>query len=211
MWTNIKKSFILSVLSEGEVGLDTAILFLQQNRYLEGTRGTMRRSYIPSSPFLTSGCIVGSAVLLALLPLVKCGMMSPHYYINEGSSSGGEEVRNIPLLLQRIYEQVGHDRFRSSWKEFNSLSSDEQDNFLMEDLTNEQFLQLSSDFEQLAEALATDPTLLDLFTGFEQHLDLSAFRTIDQKLNNHLWWGRLKFFLFRKLQKLARQLVNKPH
>jgi len=137
--------------------------------------------------------------------------MPPHYYVNEGSSSGGEEVRNIPLLLQRIYEQVGLGRFRSSWKEFNSLSPDQQDDFLMEDLTNEQFLQLSSDFEQLAEALATDPTLLDLFTGFEQRLDLAAFRTIDQRLNNHSWWGRIKLFLFRKLQKLARQLVNLSH
>jgi len=173
----------------------------------------MRRTCIPySSPFLASCCVVGSAVLLAFLPIVRCGILpSPHYFTNEGSSGRADEVRNIPLLLQRIYEQVGHDRFRTTWKEFNSLSPDQQDDFLMEDLTNEQFLQLSSDFEQLAEALATDPTLLDLFTGFEQHLDLTAFRTIDQRLNNHVWWGRIKHFLFRKLQKLARQLVLKSH
>jgi len=116
----------------------------------------------------------------------------------------------IPQLLERVYEQVGRDRFSATWKEFNSRNSDQQDDFLMADLSDEELSQLGEDFERLGHILAEDPTLVDLYADFEHNLNTEAFNAMDERLDtNHTWWGRIKKFLFRKMEKLADEIYRK--
>lgn len=117
---------------------------------------------------------------------------------------------NIPQLLQKVYGEVGSDRFISSWKEFNNRNNDQQDDFLMSDLSDEELTQLGSDFERLGHILSTDPELVELYGDFENNLNTDAFNEMDQRLShNHTWWGRIKKFLYRKLEKLADEVYRK--
>lgn len=82
----------------------------------------------------------------------------------------------------------------------------------MSDLSDEELAQLGTDFERLGNILAKDPTLVDLYADFEQNLNIDAFNAMDEKLNNsHTWWGRIKFFLYRKMEKLADEMKGQRH
>jgi len=122
---------------------------------------------------------------------------------------GSHEVDSIPTFLLRMYEEMGREKFQQTWKAFNTRNPDQQDAFLMEDLSQEELEQLGSDFENLAFALSADPKLMELYADFERNLSIGSFMEMDKKLKvyNHLWWGRIKRFLYRKLQKLAQEMI----
>jgi len=145
---------------------------------------------------------IAGFVVLAILVVIKSG--EARYRTTNNA--------NIPQLLDNLYSVVGQDRFRESWKEFNSRNSDHQDEFLMADMSDEELSQLGDDFERLSGILATDPMLVDLYADFEHNLDTNAFLEMDQRLSqNHTWWGRIKKFLYKKLEKLADEVYRKEH
>lgn len=107
-----------------------------------------------------------------------------------------------------MYDEMGREKFQQTWKAFNNRNPDQQDAFLMEDLSEEELDQLGSDFENLALSLSNDPKLMELYADFEHNLSIVSFMEMDKKLSgNHLWWGRIKRFLYRKLQKLAQEMI----
>lgn len=107
-----------------------------------------------------------------------------------------------------MYDEMGREKFQQTWKAFNNRNPDQQDAFLMEDLSDEELGQLGADFENLALALSTDGQLMELYADFERNLNIVSFMEMDKRLmGNHSWWGRIKKFLLRKLQKLAQEMI----
>lgn len=116
---------------------------------------------------------------------------------------------SIPSFLLRTYKEVGRESFQNTWKAFNNRDPDQQDAFLLEDLSQDEIDRLSSDFENLAVALTTDPGLMELYADFERNLSIISFMEMDRKLKgHHMWWGRIKRFLYRKLQKLEQEMIT---
>lgn len=108
-----------------------------------------------------------------------------------------------------MYEEMGRERFEQTWKAFNSRNSDQQDAFLLEDLSDAELGQLGSDFENLAIALSDDMKLMELYADFERNLNIVSFMEMDRKLQHEgSWWSRIKKFLYRKLEKLAEEMKN---
>lgn len=107
-----------------------------------------------------------------------------------------------------MYDEVGRAKFEQTWKAFNNRNPDQQDAFLMEDLSEHELDQLGTDFENFALALAEDPKLMELYANFERNLSIVSFMEMDKKLvENHTWWARIKKFLYRKLHKLAQEMI----
>jgi len=80
----------------------------------------------------------------------------------------------------------------------------------MSDLSENDLAQLAVDFEHLGGVLSADPNLMELYAQFEHNLNIQAFNDMDRALSNeHTWWGRIKRFLFKKLEKLADEISRR--
>jgi hypothetical protein len=77
----------------------------------------------------------------------------------------------------------------------------------MADLSEDELAQLTVDFEHLGGILSTNPNLMELYAQFEHNLNTQAFNEMDRTLSTeHTWWGRIKKFLYKKLEKLADEI-----
>ncbi|CAL8092658.1 unnamed protein product [Orchesella dallaii] len=144
-------------------------------------------------------CLTG-----AILSIIVLGEARHIHTIGEQ-----HQVESIPSFLLRMYDEMGREKFQQTWKEFNNRNPDQQDVFLMEDMSEEELDQLGTDFEKFALALSADPKLIELYGDFERNLSIVSFMEMDKKLmHNQAWWGRIKKFLYRKLKKLAQEMIN---
>ncbi|ODN01727.1 hypothetical protein Ocin01_04936 [Orchesella cincta] len=140
----------------------------------------------------------------AILSIVVLGEARHIHTIGEQH----QVVESIPAFLLRMYDEMGREKFQQTWKEFNNRNPDQQDAFLMEDMSDEELDQLGTDFENFAMALSADPKLMELYGDFERNLSIVSFMEMDKKLmHNQAWWGRIKRFLYRKLKKLAQEMI----
>jgi len=98
---------------------------------------------------------------------------------------------------------MGKERLMEAWQHLNAQTQNAQDDFLTRGMSENQLYQLNEDFEQLADAFASNPALLDSYAKFQRTLSPKVFRQLDAKLSPSSWWQRIKEFLHEKLLQLA--------